>query len=158
MRFIAHRGNVDGPSPTDENNPLYLKEAIAMGFDVEVDLQHDNGIWYLGHDSLDTAHEIDLGFICDRRVWVHCKTKEALMALRETSCALYGVTHYFWHQSDDVTITSQGWLWAYPGIQLSGERTVACLPEWNDTDVSGFRAVCTDYVNRYVKQLELHDV
>jgi hypothetical protein len=148
MRFIAHRGNIDGPNADEENNPLYLKEAMKMGYDVEVDLQYSNGTWYLGHD--DPRYEIDLDFLIDRKVWVHCKTLDTLMELRKTSCAQLGVVHYFWHQRDDVTITSKGWAWAYPGIRIAGEMTVACLPELNDTDISGFKAVCTDYVNRYV--------
>ena len=28
-------------------------------------------------------------------------------------------------------------------------KTIAVLPEWNDTDISEFAGVCSDYIERY---------
>ena len=38
MKYIAHRGNLDGPILDSENNPEYLDYALYHGFDVELDL------------------------------------------------------------------------------------------------------------------------
>ena len=36
MKYIAHRGNMNGPSAL-ENHPDHIREALQAGFDVEVD-------------------------------------------------------------------------------------------------------------------------
>jgi hypothetical protein len=41
------------------------------------------------------------------------KTYETLEMLIKTKC------HYFWHQEDDYTITSKGFIWVYPGKPLN---------------------------------------
>ena len=38
MILISHRGNVNGKLPNRENTISYIKEAIAKGFDVEIDI------------------------------------------------------------------------------------------------------------------------
>jgi hypothetical protein len=46
MIYISHRGNTTGPKPELENNPQYVEQAIADGFDVEVDLwANDSGLF-----------------------------------------------------------------------------------------------------------------
>ena len=40
MKLIAHRGNVSGPKPSQENNPEYIDEALFAGFDAEIDLRY----------------------------------------------------------------------------------------------------------------------
>ena len=51
MKIISHRGNLTGPNPIRENSIDYIEEAIAEGFDVEVDLWVDDNECYLGHDD-----------------------------------------------------------------------------------------------------------
>ena len=41
MYLISHRGNVNGKNPDRENSPLYIKAALTLGYDVEVD------VWYI---------------------------------------------------------------------------------------------------------------
>jgi len=51
--------------------------------------------------------------------------------------------HCFWHQEDDVTLTSKGYLWTYSGKELT-ENSIAVLPEKKpDVEVAG---ICSDYV------------
>ena len=38
MRFISHRGNINGIIVERENEPSYIQEAIDLGYDVEVEL------------------------------------------------------------------------------------------------------------------------
>ncbi|HAW79706.1 MAG TPA: hypothetical protein DCX27_08330 [Balneola sp.] len=59
--------------------------------------------------------------------------------------------NYFWHDGDKYTMTSRRWVWAYPNQKTSTKynRTIAVLPEWNNTEVSEFAGVCSDFVEEY---------
>ena len=37
MKFISHRGNLNGPIEEYENHPEYILEALKKGFNVEID-------------------------------------------------------------------------------------------------------------------------
>ena len=50
-RLIAHKGNVEGINTELENTPDYIKEALRLGFDVEVDVWGIDGELWLGHDD-----------------------------------------------------------------------------------------------------------
>ena len=50
-KIISHRGNLIGVKPECENNPTYIDQAIAEGFDVEIDVWFIDGEFFLGHDS-----------------------------------------------------------------------------------------------------------
>ena len=39
MKLIAHRGNINGSEPDNENSPEYIDKCIELGFDVEIDLR-----------------------------------------------------------------------------------------------------------------------
>ena len=38
MILISHRGNISGKNVSLENNPNYIKDAIYLGYNVEVDV------------------------------------------------------------------------------------------------------------------------
>ena len=56
--------------------------------------------------------------------------------------------HYFWHDEDDVTITSKGIIWAHPKIKPL-EKSIAVLPENHNWPVSDCLGVCSDYIKQY---------
>lgn len=150
MILISHRGNVNGPNEVRENSPYYIMEALEAGYDVEIDLWSRNGILYLGHDTY--QYEIDLNWIEERinRLWVHCKNIQALeianwFAQRKD-------LHYFWHQKDTVTLTSKGYIWAYPGKQPI-ENSIAVMPELFNDSISKCSGVCSDFVEKYKRYL-----
>ena len=148
MIIIAHRGNTEGPKPDFENSPTYILEALSKGFHVEID------VWlkvinkrkeiFLGHDE-PQYHIQDLKLLFDNKssLWCHAKNIEALEWL------LLNDFHCFWHQEDNYTITSKGYIWAYPnmptkiGIYVMPERENTVI---NKDEVLG---VCTDYCYRY---------
>lgn len=137
MKFIAHRGNIYGPSLEQENNPDYILSAINSGFDVEVDVRIINDKIYLGHDE--PQYEVDMSFLTSIKdfSWFHAKNKEALEFL------LKNKFHTFWHQEDDYTITSNGIVWAYPNIPTSG---IYVMPELYNTPINkDCVGICTDY-------------
>ena len=52
MRLISHRGNLTGKYPLLENTPVYIREAVDAGYEVEIDVWGDTkGGLYLGHDG-----------------------------------------------------------------------------------------------------------
>ena len=138
VKFVAHRGNTHGPIPDLENNINYLRSALESGYMIECDLQTQNGVLYLGHDEPQEVAPLDL--ITDPRVFCHAKDLDALTMLLQFN------THCFWHENDRVTLTSNGYIWCYPGefpvhskaiwLDLHGTD----IPELNST----IYAICGD--------------
>jgi hypothetical protein len=149
LRIISHRGNLSGPGQR-ENHPEQIDLCIESGFDCEVDLWVQNGDLLLGHDF--GEYKISFTWLKDRErsLWVHCKNSDALIYLNESKDHKL---NFFWHESDQFTLTSSKKVWVYPGRQLiSG--CVAVLPEiWlNEEKESGLTrcfAICTDYPEKY---------
>ena len=56
--------------------------------------------------------------------------------------------HCFFHQNDNVTLTSEGYLWTNPTHQLT-EKSICVLPELQTIDIEGCAGICSDYVERY---------
>jgi hypothetical protein len=145
MILISHRGNINGRLESYENEPSYIDLAIKKGFEVEVDIWFiENNLW-LGHDK--PQYAIDLKWIQERNsiLWIHCKNIDALIYLKDSEFPL----NYFWHQEDDVTITSLGYFWTYPGKKLT-KNSIAVMPETKDfEDIHKSYGVCSDYVLKY---------
>jgi hypothetical protein len=124
MKYISHRGNLNGRIPQYENKPEYIESAIKKGFDVEVDLRFINGKFYLGHDL--PENEINLKWLNknSKNLWVHCKDLDTLYFLTNKNSKL----NYFWHQNDDFTLTSKNYIWTYPNKPLT-TNSICVLPE-----------------------------
>lgn len=116
MKKIAHRGNINGPNISFENKIEYLKHAYNSGFEVECDLIAHNGILYFGHDE--PIELADLEFIQSKGIWCHAKNLDALCILTKLR------THYFWHQEDNVCLTSKKFIWCYPGYYPVHKKAV----------------------------------
>ena len=145
MILISHRGNIDGPNKDFENHPLYIDLAINQGYDVEVDMWIKNNNLYLGHDNPDI--KIDDDYLQDRKnnLWIHCKNYLALSYCIDKSL------HCFYHNTDDYTITSYGFVWAYPGKPISSKRCIMVKPELFDFPSNeGYAGICSDYIERIV--------
>jgi hypothetical protein len=143
MRVISHRGNLDGPDPAIENRPDHIS-TVLYDVDCEVDVWYTDA-WYLGHDE--PLYKIDYAFLNLPGLWLHAKNIQALEILLKDD-----KINCFWHDKDKYTLTSHGYVWAYPNEKtVYGNRTVAVLPEWHNTDATKYFGVCTDYVKRYLK-------
>ena len=141
MIYIAHRGNINQVNKDRENSPDYIAEAVLAGYDVEVDAWYKNDHWWLGHDE--PQYKVSTDFLQDPRLWIHCKNIQAL-------CNVNSSWNYFWHQEDDYTVTSHGYIWAYPNKNVSpNSKSIAVMPEWHNTDTSNFSGICSDYIERY---------
>jgi hypothetical protein len=140
MILISHRGNIDGKIIERENDPIYINEALDLGYDVEIDVWFVDGEFWLGHDS--PQYKTDYKFLMNDRFWCHAKNLDALMEMKK-----YAI-HYFWHETDTVTLTSKNYVWAYPGKQpIKG--SIACLPEMENDNVLLCKGICSDYIKEY---------
>lgn len=143
MKLISHRANLNGIEKNQENNPSKILDVIERGFDVEIDVWYESGNLYLGHDTPD--YKIESNFIISnyKNLWCHAKNLNALQKLlsfKEVNC--------FWHQSDDYTLTSKGFIWTYPKRLVSKNNIIVCtnLEEtlyYSKQDIFG---ICSDYV------------
>ena len=112
MILISHRGNLSGKGSADENNPKVVKDVLGLGYDVEVDAWYQDEKFYLGHDG--PTHEVDYEFLMHPRIWVHAKNLEAVERFKRMRSV-----HWFWHEHDKITLTNYGYVWCYPGSEVS---------------------------------------
>jgi hypothetical protein len=143
MKLIAHRGLYDGPDRDKENAPGQLLKAVELGYDCEVDVWHTEEGFFLGHDA--PTYPTTIEFISNPKFWIHAKNLGALYELTLTDL------NYFWHQEDDFTLTSKGYIWTYPSQPLT-KNSVMVLPEWEDYTLDNVKgqecyAVCSDFVS-----------
>lgn len=145
MKIIAHRGNLNGPDPSNENSPDVIQYCVSRGFDVEIDLWCHRNIAYLGHDE--PTYPISLDFLIKNRdnLWVHCKNLCASSMVFEL-----GDFNYFYHENDPMVITSKGYIWTYPEPQEMVSPFQVLLDFSSDIDYMFYKnlniyGVCVDY-------------
>lgn len=158
MIFIAHRGNINGPNPSMENNPEYIMNTLKKGYNVKVDLWYVNNKFYLGHNKPD--YEIELDFINNKRIWTHIKNIQALEIIINIKInnwkyndKYYNNIHYFWHQEDDITITSKDYLWVHPKTNLV-KNSIMVMPEFKNHSIMSLKnscvlGICSDNISKY---------
>jgi len=140
MIIIAHRGNLDnGSKLAEENTPEQVIECINQGFDVEIDVWRINNEFFLGHDK--PQHKIEYKFLENKNLWCHAKNHEALSVMiynHKINC--------FWHDTDKYTITSKGFIWVFPNVELP-DNSIAVMPEKTNYSINKLKrcyAICTD--------------
>tara|TARA_R100001594_G_scaffold144380_1_gene193382 strand:- start:15 stop:464 length:450 start_codon:yes stop_codon:yes gene_type:complete len=147
MILIAHRGNVSGKKPELENHPDYIKKALEEDYQVEIDVWYEDKKWLLGHDK--PTYEIEEEFLLREGLWCHAKNIQALREL-----ILLDV-HCFWHQEDDVVLTTRNYMWTFPGKKLTSQ-SVAVHPErshYSKKELKKCSAICSDNIKKYKKIL-----
>ena len=149
MKLIAHRGLTEGPDKTLENTPSQIIDSLRKGYDCEIDVRFIDGSWWLGHDTPD--YQVPYEFLVNPGLWIHAKNVDALYVLGADS-----KLNFFWHQNDDFTLTTQGYIWTYPGKELTA-NSIAVMPEWNDSNFTNLPSncfgICSDYVAK-IQQFE----
>ena len=138
--IIAHRGNIEGPNE-NENSLNHIHNALKLGYDVEVDAWSHNDKWFLGHDE--PTYEVEHSFFSSilnphaTKIWIHAKNIQAVEKLSETGM------HWFWHNEDKMTLTSQCVVWCHKGVYVNEGITVELgEPREVPDKVLG---ICTDY-------------
>ena len=147
MKIISHRANLNGCDSKNENRILQIKKCIKLGFDVEIDIRVFENQLYLGHDNPQELISIELLYEIREFCWIHCKNLEALSYFNKFE-QLY---NYFWHENDSHTLTSQGYIWTYPGKSLE-ENSIYVMPELiisiddlKNVKKNKLAGICTDY-------------
>ena len=125
MKIISHRGFCDGIDKSIENKPSEIESRISEGFDVDID-------WLLKLSNF---------------LWIHCKSSESLNFLSR-----FQKLNYFFHDSDQYTITSKGFIWCYPGTDVI-DNSVYLFPEKFSLSSSTIKehnlSICTDFPRIY---------
>jgi hypothetical protein len=148
MKIIAHRGNLEGPNPEQENHPDYIDRAITDGFYVEVDVWYDGKQYWLGHDGPQYQFPERYWKHNQERLYCHAKNREAFEQMAQD-----GVYQYFWHQTDDYTLTSRGVIWVYPRKPIL-RRSIIVMPELGyQGNLFECYGICTDYALDYRNRL-----
>ena len=139
MLKIAHRGNTNGPS-VHENQPWYIEQALDKGYQAEIDIWMLGGKLWSGHDS--AQYLITEEFLLKNmdRLWIHCKNFEALDQFAQMGNSF----NYFWHQEDDYTLTSQGYIWTYPGKEVEKLSVIVDLQGKTEYNCYG---ICSDFLD-----------
>lgn len=151
MILIAHRGNINGPNSKYENSMPYILEAINKGYDVEIDVWAFDTAFYLGHDN--PRYRVDYIDLCKlfNNAWFHCKNIEAMLTLVRGNTFYNHSLRFFWHQNDDIALTSNDLLWTYPGKELT-PLSIAVMPEtvnYTNKELSICYGICSDYVESF---------
>lgn len=138
MKFIAHRGNMNGPNPKEENSPEYIQKCLDLGYDAEIDIRISNGELWSGHDK--PQYKVSLEFLKNPKIYIHSKTIETLAYF--VSLGL----NTFFHDTDDATLTSKGEIWTYPNKTLT-PLSICVMPELNPSQIipSNIKGICSDY-------------
>lgn len=146
MILISHRGNIDHKIPALENTPDYINRALSLGYNVEIDVWKKDGEWYLGHDM--PVRKIEVDYLMNNKLWCHAKNLAALEGMMT-----YSNIRCFWHQDDDVTLTSDNYIWTYPGKKLV-HNSICVMPERhgikkNHHSLSKCVGICSDVIKSY---------
>ncbi len=142
MILVSHRGNLTGKEPDRENSPNFITEAIEKGFYVEVDVWvKDGNHVFLGHDG--PQYPVSIEFLKNKKIICHCKNIEALRLMLDNNI------HCFFHKTDDVTLTSKGYIWTFPKKKLV-PGSFCVMPEYGYTgDISSCMGICSDFIQDY---------
>ncbi len=140
MFLISHRGNTTGTDPYIENKPDVLTNLSNSGFHVEIDVWLINNELFLGHDE--PKYKVSLEFLKNENFWCHAKNLDALQYMLDNN------VHCFWHQTDDFTITSEGFIWTFPKKPVTKNSVIVCHTKeeteyYYNMDIAG---ICSDFV------------
>jgi len=142
--WILHRGLKAGPDSALENKEPLLKRRLQEGWDVEIDLWLEEGQIWLGHDRPESLLE-DQSLLACPKAWIHCKNLPMLAYMTEKRPG----APFFSHDTDPATLTSNGYIWCYPGFQ-AGPKSILVMPErvpLMSIDYSAIAGICSDYTS-----------
>jgi hypothetical protein len=143
MIRIAHRGNLNGKA-TAENQPEYVMHSLRLGFDAEVDVWFLNNNLWAGHDSAKYLlnNEFLNNDLVINHVWFHCKNLEALNYFIDNEISY----KFFWHQNDNYALTSDGFIWTYPGKPVTKNNIIVDFNNDGVYEVEPY-GICSDCWN-----------
>ena len=142
MIYISHRGNLKGANPNLENNPAQVKSCLAKGLHCEIDVWFINGHFFLGHDG--PVYAVKEKFLENKKLWCHAKNLSALEKMSSNS-----KIHSFWHETDQFTLTSKGYIWTFPDRPVCAKSIIVKLnrgSDFNPMSEPKCYGICSDYL------------
>lgn len=137
MKIISHRGNVNGINLNLENNPHHI-ENLSKTIDCEIDVWMVEGSLFLGHDK--PEYRINKSFLKNQNLWCHAKNLDALKFMLNEGIVC------FYHDKDDFTLTSNGFIWTYPTRETCSKSIIVDIGEnWRKVNYNCY-AVCVDFI------------
>jgi len=139
MLIISHRGNVSGTNEYLENNPNHISSLLDKNIEVEIDVWFQDGLIILGHDK--PTYIVNHEFLQKYGLWCHAKNLDALHYMLK-----YNIKNCFWHQEDDCTLTSSGYIWTYPNKDVVDRSIIVDFDkDWKSKNYNCY-GVCVDYL------------
>ena len=114
--FIANRGNYQGADTDNENTFSYLLQAFNAGHLVVCDIQTYKSVLYFGHNE--PKETVNWQFITKNKVICRAVDLDSFVVLYNLNA------HCFWYQTDDMSLTSRGYLWCKPDVQIDHTRAI----------------------------------
>lgn len=151
--WILHRGLQNGPDKEKENNELIIRSLLHSGWHVEFDIWYNsstNTMW-IGHDKATSELKCN-SILFHPRSWVHCKNIETFQYIYNN----YNTIHFFYHTDEDIILTSNKYIWCYPGV-YAGPKSILVLPEHHFKSLPNeCLGVCTDYTSmkRFISNIK----
>ena len=125
--FIAHRGNLTGPSLSEENAPDVLETRDNDGILVECDVWYRGGELWLGHDE--PQYKISLGWLASsHRRLIHAKDGQTFEYLLAENGKRALDLHIFYHTHEDYALTNKGVVIVCPNAPIL-EGSLCMMPE-----------------------------
>lgn len=150
--FYAHRGNLYGPNPEQENKIEYIEQAINLGFNVEVDVWYNqDGNYYLGHDF--PQYLISKEYLFERadKLLVHAKNNETFLKLYSKKINI------FLHTTEKSVLTSKNNIIFHPDYYPTENIplfAIFSMPELSQIKPSFDKGIITDYASTLNDYLE----
>lgn len=138
--LIAHRGNITGPEPENENTMRHITRALDAGYHAEVDVWVLDKQIFLGHNIPSQKVTLSTLLTMKDKLWVHAKNYEALQYLRYDF-------NTFYHNDDLYTLTSHNHVWSHKGMHnMTG---IVCMPNLTIEQhlIREAYGVCHDYLD-----------
>mgnify|MGYP001191664454 CR=1 FL=1 len=110
MRFIAHRANIHGKCTEEENTISKINKAIALAYDVEIDVRKIDNKLFLGHDCPQEEIKLDYLYKNKENLWIHAKDLITFIYILDLSDPL----QTFLHDVDNAVLTNTGKIWTHP--------------------------------------------
>lgn len=153
MKFISHRGNLNGENTDTENSVNHIIHLLdSYNYDIEIDIRYNKktNLIEIGHDNhreldiLSIDNFVNLFFKYNKRLWIHCKNIESIVLFSK----IENKFNYFGHSDDEFVLTSFGDIFTKPGIY--NENAIIVMPELVSSDLNlKCKGILTNFPIKY---------
>ena len=147
MKLISNKGNLRGIISEYENTPEYIEAALNSGFDVKIDLLLNDGKLFIGNDSNKIKLDIDWLEKYHNKLWLECKDINLIQKLNQLDNR-GAYLNYFWHENDQITLTSRGYILTYIDEPVIGG--IIMTPTIKNDKIKLCYGICSDNIMDFI--------